>query len=132
MFPVKKLILLGFCCLLMFVSLAQSGQDTLSREQRDTPRVKKDTTTKITADTSLVKVPVVPADTVQAAKPPVSQNKPEDVIPEASVLKGPPIPAPRPSVQGFEKALLNHPYFNFYGKGVLITEQLKKASHDEG
>jgi hypothetical protein len=132
MFPVKKLILLGFCCLLMFVSLAQSGQDTLSREQRDTPHIKKDTTTKITPDTSVVKVPVVPADTVHAAKPPVIQNKPEEAIPEASVLKGPPIPAPRPSLQGFEKALLNHPYFNFYGKGVLITEQLKKRGHDEG
>lgn len=133
MFPVKKLILLGFCCLLLAVSLAQSGQDTISREQRDTPHVKKDTTTKIVPDTTQLKVPTVPSDTaVKAAKPPVTQNKPEDVIPEASVLKGPPIPAPRPSVQGFEKVLLNHPYFNFYGKGVLITEQLKKESNDDG
>lgn len=149
MFPVKKLVLLGFCCLLWAVSLAQSGQDTIPREQRDTPRikdtfrvrkdtphVKKDTTTKITPDTNKANslaVPVVPVDTVQAVKPPViQQNKPDDAIPDASVLKGPPIPAPRPSVEGFEKALSNHPYFNFYGKAVLITEHLKKVSHDEG
>ena len=131
MFPVKKLLLLGFCCLLMAVSLAQSGQDTIAREQRDTPGIKKDTTVRVVPDTGLSNAVVVPVDSTLVNKAPVIQKKPDSDIPEASVMSGPPVPAARPSVQGFQKALRNHPYFNFYGKGVLITEHLKKSGNDE-
>jgi hypothetical protein len=131
MFPVKKLLLLAFWCFSLTVSLAQSGQDTISREQRDTPGVKKDTAQKIIPDTGLTKVVPAPLDSAQLNKPAVIQKKTDTDIPVASVMAAPPAPAPRPTVQGFQKALLNHPYFNFYGRGVVITEHLKKDSNDE-
>lgn len=133
MFPVKRLLLLAFCCCLFIVSLAQSGKDTIPlREQRDTPGIKKDTTAKELPDT--VQRAALPdsADSMKAQKPPVVQPRPADTdIPVASVMKGPAMPEARPTMRGFQKALANHPYFNFYGQGVKITEQLKKQSNDE-
>ncbi|OQP46558.1 hypothetical protein A4R26_07445 [Niastella populi] len=143
MFPVKQLLLLAFCCCSFIVSLAQGGKDTIPvREQRrdtpvikkhhDTPGIKKDTTIKIMADTALkaLKDSVV-ADSIRPVKPPVVVSKPDSVIPVASVMKSTALPEPRPTLEGFHNAMRNHPYFNFYGRGVKITEQLKKASRDE-
>jgi hypothetical protein len=128
--------------LLITVSLAQSGQDTLPREQRDTPVakpvlkppvVKKDTSAKVLVpDTTTVAIPDT-TDSSQRPKPVVVPARVDTAaIPAASVLKGPPLPAAQPTLEGFQKALRAHPYFNFYGKGVVITEHLKKSSHDEG
>jgi hypothetical protein len=114
------------------VSLAQSGKDTIPvKEQRDTPGVKGDSTAKILPDTAVAVTPPVTVDSTEAVKPPVVVGRPDSDIPVASVLKGPAIPAPQPSMRGFHNALRNHPYYNFYGQGVKITEQLKKASRDE-
>jgi hypothetical protein len=123
------------------VSLAQGGKDTIPvREQRhdtplvkkhhDTPGIKKDTTVKIIADTALTAVKDSTADSTRPAKAPVV-SRPDSEIPVASVLKGPALSEPTPTMRGFQEAMRNHPYFNFYGKGVKITEQLKKASRDE-
>jgi hypothetical protein len=114
------------------VSLAQGGKDTIPvREQHhDTPGIKKDTTAKLMADTAL-KVIRDSADSIRSAKPPVAISRPDSEIPVASVLKGPALPEPKPTLEGFQTALRNHPYFNFYGRGVKITEQLKKGSRDE-
>ena len=133
MFPVKKLLLLAFSCCLCMVSLAQSGKDTIPlKEQRDTPGVKKDTTVNVLPDTSAAVTTPVTDDSTKAEKPAVVATRPDSDIPVASVLKGPSsIPTPQPSIRGFHNALRNHPYYNFYGQGVKITEQLKKASHDE-
>ncbi len=141
MFPVKKLILLLFCCCLLIVSsLAQGGKDTIPHvrehrdtviKKRDTPGIKKDTAAKIVTDTTIAVAPK--PDSIDSARPvrqPV-QSRPDSVIPVASVLKGPPLPEPKPTLEGFQNALRNHPYFNFYGRAVKITEQLKKESHDE-
>jgi hypothetical protein len=124
----------------MVSSLAQGGKDTIphAREhrdtvikKRDTPGIKRDTTAKIMADTALA-VPPTPdsVDSARPLRPPVVQ-RPDSVIPVASVLKGPVLPEPKPTLQGFQNALRSHPYFNFYGRGVKITEQLKKESRDE-
>jgi hypothetical protein len=114
------------------VSLAQGGKDTIPtpKEQHDTPGIKKDTAVKLVPDT--VQRAALPdsADSIKTAKPPVVQSKPDSDIPVASVLKEP-IPEARPTLQGFQRALRSHPYFNFYGQGVKITEQLKKESRDE-
>jgi hypothetical protein len=142
MFPVKKLLLLAFCSCLFIVSLAQSGKDTIPvrehrdslRIKKDTPRIKKDTTIKIMADTAAKAVTDTTAaavDSVRPAKAPVVVSRPDSVIPVASVMKGAPLPEPKPTVQGFHNVLKGHPYFNFYGRGVKITEQLKKQSRDE-
>jgi hypothetical protein len=132
MFPVKKLLLLAFSCCLFIVSLAQSGKDTIpAREQHDTPGVKKDTATKVLPDTSAVATTPEAVDSTKAEKPAAVTTRPDTEIPVASVVKGPSMPEPQPSMQGFHKTLRNHPYFNFYGQGVKITEQLKKASRDE-
>lgn len=133
MFPVKKLLLLAFCCCLFIVSLAQSGKDTIPpKEQRDTPPgVKKDSTEKIVPDTAAAVIEPATVDSLVAVKPPVVVPRPDSDIPVASVLKGPSIAAPQPSMRGFHNTLRNHPYYNFYGHGVKITEQLKKASRDE-
>ncbi len=131
MFPVKKLLLLVFSCCLFIVSLAQSGKDTIPvREQHDTPGV-KDTAVKVLPDSSAVTTVPEAVDSTTATKPAVVTSRPDTDIPVASVAKGPSMPEPQPSMQGFHKALRNHPYFNFYGQGVKITEQLKKASRDE-
>ncbi|OQP66821.1 hypothetical protein A3860_00165 [Niastella vici] len=120
------------------MSLAQSGKDTIPpREQRDTPGIKsgikKDTTAKLLPDTVHVAALPDSTDSIKAQKAPVVQQKPADTdIPVASVMKGPAaMPEAKPTIQGFQKALSNHPYFNFYGQGVKITEQLKKQSNDE-
>src|ERR1044072_2822457 len=83
-FPVKKFILLAFCCCLMMMSLAQGVKDTIpSREQRDTPGIKRDTITRKkdtvahkrdTANHALVNTALtVPrpdsADSVKSARP---------------------------------------------------------------
>jgi len=132
MFPVKKLLLLVFCCCLFLVSLAQGGKDTIPVRElhHDTPAIKKDTMAKLVADTAL-KAVKDSADSIRRVKPPVIVSKPDSVIPVASVLKGAALPEPKPTLQGFHNALRSHPYFNFYGKGVKITEQLKKESRDE-
>ena len=132
MFPVKQLLLLVFSCCLCIVSLAQGGKDTIPvREQHhDTPGITKDTTVKIMADTAL-KAIKDSADSIRATKPPVIVSRPDSEIPVASVMKEGPLPEPKPTLQGFHATLQNHPYFNFYGQGVKITEQLKKASRDE-
>lgn len=138
----KKLILLAFCCCLLIVSLAQGGKDTIPQrvlrdsgiKKRDTPRIKKDSIPKIAVDTTLTATRPDTADSVKAVRPPVVQKRPADTgIPVASVMKGAaaPAPEPLPTMAGFQKALRNHPYYNFYGKGVKITEQLKKESRDE-
>ncbi|HEX6426241.1 MAG TPA: DUF4271 domain-containing protein, partial [Niastella sp.] len=128
----KKLLLLVFGCCLFIVSLAQSGKDTVPvREQHDTPGVKKDTSTKLLPDTSAVTATPDSVDSTKEVKSPVVAARPDTEIPVASVAKGPSMPEPQPSMQGFHNALRNHPYFNFYGQGVKITEQLKKASRDE-
>jgi hypothetical protein len=49
--------------------------------------------------------------------------------PPADVLST--LPAPQNTVEGYQQTLRQHPYFNFYGKGVLVTAQLKKAGNDE-
>lgn len=141
MFPVKKLLLLAFCSCLVVVSLAQGGKDTIpvrehrdsARIKKDTPRIKKDTTLKIMADTALKAITDTTAaiDSVKPVKAPVVVSRPDSAIPVASVMKGAPLPEARPTLQGFTKVLQSHPYFNFYGKGVKITEQLKKESRDE-
>lgn len=132
MFPVKKLFLLAFCCSLFIMSLAQSGKDTIPlRAPRDTVHVNKDTSAKILPDTSVAATKPDSVDSAMPAKPPVVLTRPDSVIPVASVAKGPSMPEPQPSIRGFHKALRNHPYYNFYGRGVKITEQLKKASRDE-
>jgi hypothetical protein len=143
MFPVKQLLLLVFCTCSFIVSLAQGGKDTIpvrehrdttSRIKKDTPRIKKDTTLKIMADTALKAVTdttVAAADSARPAKTPVVVSRPDTGIPVASVMKGAPLPEPKPTLEGFTKVLQSHPYFNFYGKGVKITEQLKKESRDE-
>lgn len=132
MFPVKKLLLLVFSCCLFIVSLAQSGKDTVPvKEQHDTPGVKKDTAEKLLPDTSAVTTTPEAVDSTKVEKPAVVASRPDTEIPVASVVKGPSMVEPQPSMQGFHKALRNHPYFNFYGQGVKITEQLKKASRDE-
>jgi hypothetical protein len=123
------------------VSLAQGGKDTIPvrehrdsvRIKKDTPRIKKDTTIKLMADTALKAVTDTTAatDSVRVVKPPVVVSRPDSVIPVASVMKGAPLPEPKPTLQGFHNVLRGHPYFNFYGKGVKITEQLKKESRDE-
>jgi len=144
-FPVKKFILLAFCCCLMMVSLAQGGKDTIpSREQRDTPGIKRDTVTRkkdtvthkrdtanhALADTALTAARPDTADSVKTARPAVAVTRPDSGIPVANVAKEEG-PEPKPTLGGFQKALREHPYYNFYGKGVLITEQLKKGSRDE-
>lgn len=143
MFPVKQLLLLVFCTCSFIISLAQGGKDTIpvrehrdtvSRIKKDTPRIKKDTTLKIMADTALKAVTDTTAaavDSVRPAKAPVIVSRPDSGIPVASVMKGAPLPEPKPTLEGFAKVLQSHPYFNFYGKGVKITEQLKKESRDE-
>jgi hypothetical protein len=142
MFPVKQLLLLAFCICSFIISLAQGGKDTIpvrehrdtvSRVKKDTPRIKKDTTLKIVADTALKAVTdtTAAADSVRPAKAPSVVSKPDSGIPVASVMKGAPLPEPKPTPEGFAKVLQGHPYFNFYGKGVKITEQLKKESRDE-
>lgn len=133
MFPVKKLLLLAFCCCVIMVSLAQSGKDTIPvpREQHDTSGVKKDTSVKLLPDTTAAVTQPDSLDSVKVTRHPVVAAKPDTVIPTASVMKGPAIPEPEPTLKGFQMALAGHPYYNFYGKGVKITEQLKKASHDE-
>jgi hypothetical protein len=123
------------------VSLAQGGKDTISQrvqhdtviKKRDTPGIKRDTVPKIAADTVLTAAHPDTADSIKAVRPPVVQQRPADTnIPVASVMKGAAAaPAPQPTMAGFQKALRNHPYYNFYGKGVKITEQLKKESRDE-
>jgi len=144
-FPVKKFILLAFCCCLMIVSLAQSGKDTIpSREQRDTPGIKRDTTVRkkdtvtrkrdttnhALVDTALTATQPDTVDSVKTARPAVALSRPDSEIPVASVAKEEG-PLPKPTLVGFQNALRDHPYYNFYGKGVLITEQLKKESRDE-
>ena len=133
MFPVKKLLLLAFCCCLFIVSLAQSGKDTIpAREQRDTPGIKKDSTVeKLLPDTLQRAVLPDSADSTRATMPAVVHARPDSEIPVASVSKGAAMAEARPTVQGFQNALRNHPYFNFYGPGVRITEQLMKESRDE-
>jgi hypothetical protein len=132
MFPVKKLLLLAFCCCLFIVSLAQGGKDTIPlREQRDTPGIKKDTAVKLPSDTAQRTIVPDSADSARRAKPPVVASRPDSEIPVASVLKEPAMTEAKPTLIGFQKALRDHPYFNFYGKGVKITEQLKKESRDE-
>ncbi|MBO9200256.1 MULTISPECIES: DUF4271 domain-containing protein [Niastella] len=139
-FPVKKFILLAFCCCLMMVSLAQGGKDTIPpvKEQRDTPviktGIKRDTVAKIKADTAHTAIAPRPdtVDSVRTVRPPVAvAPRPDTTIPVASVLKMEARPEPQPTLAGFQNALRNHPYYNFYGKGVKITEQLKKESRDE-
>lgn len=139
-FPVKKFILLAFCCCLMIVSLAQSGKDTIPpREQHDTPGIKRDTITRkkekdtinhALVDTAFTATRPDTADSVKTARPAVVVSRPDSEIPVASVAKEE-RPEPKPTLAGFQNALREHPYYNFYGKGVLITEQLKKASRDE-
>lgn len=143
MFPVKKLLLLAFCFCLAIVSLAQSEKDTIperehhrdsGRVKKDTPRIKKDTTLKIIADTALKAVAdttITAGDSVRRVKPSTTVSRPDSGIPVASVMKGAPLPEAKPTLQGFTKVLQSHPYFNFYGRGVKITEQLKKESRDE-
>jgi len=132
MFPVKKLLLLAFYCCLMMVSLAQGGKDTIPpREQRDTPGIKRDTIANILTDSVLTATKPDSADSARTVRPPVVLSRPDTVIPVASVLKGPSMAEPQPTLLGFQRALLRHPYYNFYGKGVKITEQLKKESRDE-
>jgi hypothetical protein len=135
MFPLKQLVLLVFCCCLFIVSLAQGGKDTIPvREQHhDTPGIKKDTTVKTPTDTAqiAVKDSTVIADSIRPAKAPVVVSRPDSEIPVASVMKGAAQPEPQPTMRNFQNILRNHPYFNFYGQGVKITEQLKKASRDE-
>ncbi|OQP50901.1 hypothetical protein A4H97_03495 [Niastella yeongjuensis] len=130
----------------MIVSLAQGGKDTIpSREQRDTPGIKRDTVTrkkdtaarkrdtaaKVLADSAHTAARRDTVDSVKAIRPPVTvATRPDSGIPVASVVKGG-IPEPQPTLEGFQNALRDHPYYNFYGKGVLITEQLKKESRDE-
>jgi hypothetical protein len=123
----------------MIVSLAQGGKDTIPpREQRDTPGMKRDTIArkkdsvdKVLTDTALTTARPDTADSVKTAvRPTVVQSRPDSDIPVASVAK-PTAPEPQPTLVGFQKALREHPYYNFYGKGVLITEQLKKESRDE-
>jgi hypothetical protein len=131
MFPVKKLVLLAFFCSLIMLSLAQSGKDSIPpREQRDTSGIKKDTAVHVLPDTAAIIAQPDSLDSTKTARPAVLVSKSDD-IPVASVLKGPALPEPKPTIRGFQKTLAGHPYFNFYGKGVTITEQLKKASHDE-
>jgi hypothetical protein len=132
------------------VSLAQGGKDTIPQKvqrdtgikkrdtpgvkKRDTPGIKKDSIPKIAVDTLLKATRPDSADSIKAVRPPVVQQRPVDTgIPVASVAKGAaaPAPAPQPTMAGFQKTLRNHPYYNFYGKGVKITEQLKKESRDE-
>ncbi|WP_166437029.1 DUF4271 domain-containing protein [Niastella caeni] len=128
----KKLLLLAFCFCLFMVSLAQSGKDTIPpQKQRDTAGIKKDTAVKIIPDTAVVTPVSDTADSTKAEKPSVIAARPDTDIPVASVAKGQVISEAEPSMQGFHKTLRNHPYFNFYGRGVKITEQLKKASRDE-
>lgn len=132
----------------MIASLAQSGKDTIPpREQRDTPGMHRDTVARkkdtvarkrdsipkvLTVDTALTTAKPDTADSVKTAvRPPVVQQKPDTDIPVASVAKSETVVEPQPTLAGFQKALREHPYYNFYGKGVLITEQLKKASRDE-
>src|SRR5438105_563413 len=134
MFPVKKLLLLGFCCFSLIVSLAQSGQDTVTRPpQRDTVTIKKDSLSTIAPGADSLANIAAPstADSTKTATPPVAQPKQDNGIPVASVVQTPVMALPRPTLGGFQKALRNHPYFNFFGRGVLVTSQLKKESHDE-
>src|SRR5688572_20756239 len=102
MFPVKKLLLLVFSCCLFIVSLAQSGKDTIPvKEQHDTPGVKKDTAAKPLPDTSAVTTTPEAVDSTMAEKPPVVTARPDTEIPVASVIKGPAMPEPQPSMEGF-------------------------------
>jgi hypothetical protein len=158
MIPVKKLVLLVTCCLTLVVALAQNGQDSLSRLRRDSikreqrrdslrktlqPRpdstVKKpgadtaehrtDSAVALVVPDSAIVVPSVPADSSRVViRAPNTPPKPS-VTPPAAVLLT--LPPPENSVAGFQKALRQHPYYNFYGKGVLVTAQLKKAGNDE-
>jgi hypothetical protein len=124
----------------MIVSLAQSGKDTIPpREQRDTPGIKRDTVSRkkekdtvnhALADSALTATRPDSADSVKAIHRPFVAARPDSVIPVASVVKEEG-PEPKPTLAGFQNALREHPYYNFYGKGVLITEQLKKGSRDE-
>jgi len=119
----------------MIVSLAQSEKDTIPpREQRDTPGIRRDTITRkkekdtvnhTLADTALTATRPDTADSVKTVRRPVVAARPDSVIPVASVVKEEG-PEPKPTLAGFQNALRDHPYFNFYGKAVLITEQLKK------
>lgn len=165
MIPVKKLLLLVTCCLTLVVALAQSGQDSLSRQRRDsikreqrrdslrktlqprpdsTPRsdsiVKKpaaDSTGRRPADSaavlvvpdSAIVVPTVPADSSRTVIRAPNTPPRTTVTPPAAVIVT--LPPPENTLEGVQKALRLHPYYNFYGKGVLVTAQLKKAGNDE-
>jgi hypothetical protein len=147
MFPVKKLLLLAFCCLTLAVSLAQSGQDSLARakQKRDTTGVpRRDTSVKrlpgdtsavikdsaanlVVPDSAVIVNPTSP-DSTQVIRKPNSPATPEADVPVA-VLSS--LPMPQASLDGYQITLRQHPYYNFYGKGVLVTSQLKKAGNDE-
>ena len=149
MIPVKKLLLLVFCCLTLVVSLAQSGQDSLFRAKQ-----KRDTTVVPRRDSAVVKRPgdttaivrdsaanlVVPdsavvanptsTDSTQAiSRKPNSPANTEIADVPVAVLSS--VPQPQASLDGYQHTLRQHPYYNFYGKGVLVTAQLKKAGNDE-
>jgi hypothetical protein len=72
------------------------------------------------------------ADSNRVARPAVVQGRPDSTLPAASIYKGPPMPVARPTLMGYQRTLQQHPYYNFYGKAVVITEHLKKSSNDEG
>lgn len=147
----KKLLLLAICCLTLAVSLAQSGQDSLSRARReqqrrdsnekhrdtsivrhlpaDTTGIVKDSAARLVVPDSAVVTPPVTSDSTRVISRPNTPKTSEPSVPVASIE--PSKPLPEPTLSGFQQTLRQHPYYNFFGKGVLVTAQLKKRGNDE-
>ena len=150
----KKLLLVISCCLVYFVSLAQSGTDTL-RPRQDSPVVKQQDTGKIAKpdstrlrDTTVKKTPIIPDTTTGLISPPPdspthitripvvakTHTMPAELNIEGSLLPGykhdslPYIAR----MQLFQAVLRSHPYFNFFGKPIAVKVLEKKVNGREG
>jgi uncharacterized protein DUF4271 len=114
-FRVKKIVSFIFCCFLILNCVAQSGndsirpvQDSAALQQPKQNPIKKDSATK----------PKKIRDTSIANPPDSIQNPDSAVIP-------PPDQRLIESLRTFMNALMDHPYFSFFGKADKLTVEEK-------
>lgn len=147
----KKFLLFLFCCSVCFAALAQNDtvvpkQDTPVPKPQDTPRVAKpdtlrarDTTIKRPRpprDTTARITPVQPDTVLQADSNPLPKA---DTVPAELTISGNLLPGYQPDtlpflsrISMFQAVLREHPYYNFFGKGMAMTVQEKKVQGREG
>ena len=111
-----------------------TGRDTTARI--DTTRRRRDTSTikkpVVSRDTSLIRnIVPVNMDSVAGSAPADNSGETIPAI-DTATQELQPIPGYRYTPGSLRKVLMDHPYFNFFGKPVALTVREKKVTGKEG